>query len=101
MYQRTRAFVVVTINLTIWHTLLHELVCLVRFDDCWKEEVNRESRADKKNDVSKEFKIPLSTHLTIIKHKKKINAAQTADQHFDVLFIFSHKFEPFDISNTR
>ncbi|KAK9758823.1 CENP-B N-terminal DNA-binding domain [Popillia japonica] len=33
---------------------------------------------EKKRDVAKEFKIPLSTLSTIIKHKEKINAAQTA-----------------------
>lgn len=43
-----------------------------------KKLIEKVEEGEKKSDVAKEFKIPLSTLSTIIKHKEKINAAQTA-----------------------
>lgn len=43
-----------------------------------KKLIEKVEEGEKKSDVAKEFKIPLSTLSTIIKHKEKINAVQTA-----------------------
>ncbi|CAH0717073.1 unnamed protein product, partial [Brenthis ino] len=43
-----------------------------------KKLIDKVEEGEKKSDVAKEFKIPLSTLSTIIKHKEKIYAAQTA-----------------------
>ena len=42
-----------------------------------KKLIEKVEEGEKKSDVAKEFKIPLSTPSTIIKHKEKISAAQT------------------------
>lgn len=43
-----------------------------------KELIEKVEGGGKKSDVAKEFKIPLSTLSTIIKHKEKINATRSA-----------------------
>ena len=41
-----------------------------------KKLIEKVEKGKKKSDVAKEFKIPLSTLSTIIKHKEKINVTQ-------------------------
>lgn len=43
-----------------------------------KKLIQKVEEGEKKSDVAKEFKIPLSTLSTIIKHKEKVNVAQSA-----------------------
>lgn len=43
-----------------------------------KKLIEKVEEGEKKSDVAKEFKIPLSTLSVIIKYKEKINSAQTA-----------------------